>query len=1367
MRTDTLPYDRELVAIYVALDIATESEKVEEKERVVHDSLATLLTGSDNDARVAAVVRGHNERDSSSVLLMTSLSKDTVITNHPNSDFVEYSNTLVELLRSYAQNLHNELILKKLVKHIYKHRCAALKHHARSLLAAFPKGDCPVKLYSSEEKWPPLRKSLSRPLANIVRQLHGKEELHSLAFEEPNFLVLREETLASPLLLIHWVVAAIIQDRNADVSEEGHVHDCCALLKEIIEAVPSRYWYLEAVGDYLYECYTDVYLNTDWNISVESPSELDPAVSIFLKGIASFYKYEAARRALVMHPFCQRTQAPVKLVFVELERQDSIKPSPEALGLLMKSWGLPSAMDKYLPSAESTTYIPHCTAAAMAAYAYSRTDTDAARPSRSPPPESLQRFYSGISGLADWALTIGTSNACCQACSLLRGTLERTFGIEFNIASMGHSEWSPWWAPGWLSDHILRQMQPFLLQLLRDFLERLDPGDSSSSDGDSPVLESPTEEALDINFAAFSIDAPCDPERPPGKENTEETLLILKELANRVAYLEEQSEAHKKRMRGWRSLATDSESSAASGPPRPPINTYFSPAYTPTHVESGIGREEKDNDSSTADLVKAVVNQLAISTGPDASCSQTEDLEQHSRDSESNTVPWSGTSTSGPGTSNDVAVWERTRVRKHAGSSKSEEGWQVMAGTQDPSNSLMYHRYTFPPPDLLPTLISLYFTHVHPIYPVLHKAIFEQSVKEGLQHRDVFFSSALLAVCALGSRYCSDFRVLEDNDGIDGYRGFNNRSNGRSKSRISAGWKWFRQIRLTRLELGTKPSFFDLPLPLECDDEYWIWKMQGEANHGNVGLEFKQPEDKPSKMSYWVTLLKLLDIMGFAHKTLYAVRKNEMWTRSGTTEAEWNERIVSEIDGLLNTWIDNVPAHLKWNPNRYHYPGYDPNEPNPFFNQSTVIYVTYYWAQIFVHKPFLSATLNPVSPPTATTATPGEGQAPEWRFPSAAICTNAARSIISLAEIAYSRECERQGDECRPPLSALINTVISSATILFVNVWRQCRPGVKDRSTSNVLRDLGDVHRCTEILRKWERMSQSSGRCCDILTGLLHTYGLSSSSMGPHLARGMPRARDENDEREQISDANYNSSGEAQHPHLTGMMAAHSHSITGSRRAYNSNLVAPQFSLPGYQGGESSGSVPDYATLHQVHDSGAQHHPLHQPQSRPPPIPQNPQEDQFSLLLGSEELGGLVGSRSHRSFVHDYGLGNNTSEMSRPTHSGMNPHPHQDEIPPWYSGRGYAASASGSSLAANSVQGLDHPDSYMQGLAYSASGEMGPGRFDSYGIQAQAPEGGFPANEHGPASYNGLNLPTVDLDEVLRSQSFGSFFSQLQSQGPS
>ncbi|KAJ8088870.1 hypothetical protein PM082_014116 [Marasmius tenuissimus] len=382
--------------------------------------------------------------------------------HYPNAaGFVEYSNALVELIQSYAQNPHNQPVLKELVRHIYKHRYATLKRHAQSLLAAFPKGDCLVKSYPSEEQWSPLRQKLSTRLANIVRQLHGKEELHSLAFEEPNFLVLREETLASPLLLIYWVVAAIIQYRDTDIT----------------------YWCLEAVGDYLYECYTDVYLDrTDENISVESPSELDPVVSIFLKGIASFYKYEAARRALVNHPSCKR-KAPIKLVFLELELQDLFEPSPEALRPLIESWGLPSVTGKYLPPAEFTVYAPHCTAAAMAACARSGTDIDATRTSRFPLLESLQKFYSEISGLPrsshqeDWAFTIGTSNECCPTCSLLRGALERTFGIEFNIASTGHSEWSPWWAPGWLPEHILKQMRSFLLKLLHDLFERLDSDD--------------------------------------------------------------------------------------------------------------------------------------------------------------------------------------------------------------------------------------------------------------------------------------------------------------------------------------------------------------------------------------------------------------------------------------------------------------------------------------------------------------------------------------------------------------------------------------------------------------------------------------------------------------------------------------------------------------------------------------------------------------------------------------------------------------------------------------------------------------------------------------------------------------------------
>jgi len=53
---------------------------------------------------------------------------------------------------------------------------------------------------------------------------------------------------------------------------------------------------------------------------------------------------------------------------------------------------------------------------------------------------------------------------------------------------------------------------------------------------------------------------------------------------------------------------------------------------------------------------------------------------------------------------------------------------------------------------------------------------------------------------------------------------------------------------------------FDRELPCDCDDEYWVTSDPSQA--------FVQPEGKPSVMSFFITLLKLLDIVGFAQQTL-------------------------------------------------------------------------------------------------------------------------------------------------------------------------------------------------------------------------------------------------------------------------------------------------------------------------------------------------------------------------------------------------------------------------------------------------------------------------------------------------------------------
>jgi hypothetical protein len=97
------------------------------------------------------------------------------------------------------------------------------------------------------------------------------------------------------------------------------------------------------------------------------------------------------------------------------------------------------------------------------------------------------------------------------------------------------------------------------------------------------------------------------------------------------------------------------------------------------------------------------------------------------------------------------------------------------------SQSAMAERcYEFPDLDLIPILIENYFRHYNDYFPLLHRQTFEYSVANGLHLRNNSFGAVLLAVCAVGARYCDDPRVFL--------------GEGASPTRY-AGWYWFEQIR--------------------------------------------------------------------------------------------------------------------------------------------------------------------------------------------------------------------------------------------------------------------------------------------------------------------------------------------------------------------------------------------------------------------------------------------------------------------------------------------------------------------------------------------------------------------------------------------
>lgn len=112
-------------------------------------------------------------------------------------------------------------------------------------------------------------------------------------------------------------------------------------------------------------------------------------------------------------------------------------------------------------------------------------------------------------------------------------------------------------------------------------------------------------------------------------------------------------------------------------------------------------------------------------------------------------------------------------------------------------------------------LVDHYFRRYNIYLPLLHRPTFERNIKDGLHLRDEAFGSTLLLVCAMGSRFSTDERVLLEeeiitNATLDEWRW------------QSAGWKWFRRVQTTRKAVAlTMPRLFDLQVAgVSCSSSY-------------------------------------------------------------------------------------------------------------------------------------------------------------------------------------------------------------------------------------------------------------------------------------------------------------------------------------------------------------------------------------------------------------------------------------------------------------------------------------------------------------------------------------------------------------------
>ncbi|KAI0080946.1 hypothetical protein K474DRAFT_1588813 [Panus rudis PR-1116 ss-1] len=236
---------------------------------------------------------------------------------------------------------------------------------------------------------------------------------------------------------------------------------------------------------------------------------------------------------------------------------------------------------------------------------------------------------------------------------------------------------------------------------------------------------------------------------------------------------------------------------------------------------------------------------------------------------------------------------------------------------------------------------------------------------------------------------------------------------------------------------------YDLDLPVECDDEYWIIK--------DDKVTFRQPPGKPSKITFFTFMIRLHQILDFALRTLYCINKSKVLL--GFTGPDWEQNIVAELDSTLNKWVDDVPDHLRWDPHR---------EDELFLTQSAFLYSFYYHVQIVVHRPFI---------PTSNKPSP-------LSYPSLAICTNAARSSIHVINVPYRR--------FKKVLPFNYSSLFLSAVVILLNIWGGKRSGL----TIDLEREMADVHAVMDMLKSLENRWHTAGRLWDVIYDLAFTGNL-------------------------------------------------------------------------------------------------------------------------------------------------------------------------------------------------------------------------------------------------------------------------------------
>ncbi|KAF7288996.1 hypothetical protein MIND_01416400 [Mycena indigotica] len=425
--------------------------------------------------------------------------------------------------------------------------------------------------------------------------------------------------------------------------------------------------------------------------------------------------------------------------------------------------------------------------------------------------------------------------------------------------------------------------------------------------------------------------------------------------------------------------------------------------------------------------------------------------------------------------------------------------------------------YVFPPPELLASLVDLYFLHKNHFLPLLHRPTFETGLAQGLHLRDRVFGGIVLLVCGIGSRFSADPRVtpLGMDELLCGYQFFHQIQLGidhmfggptihhvqlyclfvtfceyanpsscwtivgtairmlqdvgaHRRPRIPTSptveselWKrafWICLILDRQLSIGVgRPSM----IPWEDFDAELPLEVDDEFWEDPVEPFVQPPHQGPSTIAFFNANIRLNLILGFAIGMLYALDK--VRKRLAFRDSQWEERIVAELDSSLNEWVARIPLHLRWDATKQSKPISSLSaRAELFLDQSAVLYAHYYFTQVTIHRPFIPQ-LRKGSPTGA---------------PSLAVCTNAARSLAHVIRKIHGRKSGAA--DARPPFPGALMPAFMASIILTLNVWSGKRTGLPPHMNTAT----EEVKACMAYLKSCEKRWQGAGLFWDVLSEL-------------------------------------------------------------------------------------------------------------------------------------------------------------------------------------------------------------------------------------------------------------------------------------------